>query len=117
MSKERRKRTRVPVGFDINIIVQREHINAKTLNISLTGICCTSDRRLRAAEPCEIILPLNEETTLVMEGKILRSDEKEAIIAFQSMDEDTFYHLKRLMQYNAGDPELIDKELPTPAFD
>jgi hypothetical protein len=32
------------------------------------------------------------------------------------MDEDTFYHLKRLLQYNAADPDTIDSEIKDPAF-
>jgi hypothetical protein len=116
MAKERRKRTRVPVGFDINIIFQREKIKVKTLNISLTGISCTSDPRFRANEHCEVSLTLDSSINLIITGKILRVDKKDTIISFQSMDEDTFFHLKRIMQYNAGDPDKIEKELLNPAF-
>lgn len=116
MAKERRKRTRVPVFFDINVLFQQKKIKVKTFNISLTGISCTGDEHFRANEPCEVILTLNPDTSLAIAGKILRADEKEAIIAFLSMDEDSFYHLKRLMQYNAGDADEIEKELKNPAF-
>lgn len=116
MTEERRKRTRVPVAFDISILFQKDKIKVKTLNISLTGISCTGDPRFRANELCEIILTLNENTTLDIAGKILRVDEKEAIIAFLSMDEDTFFHLKRILEYNATDADAIDQELQNPAF-
>jgi hypothetical protein len=116
MVKDRRKRTRVPVGFDIDIVFKRKKIKVQTLNISLTGISCTSDPRFAANELCKVILKLNRETKLTIEGKILRLDEKEAIIAFLSMDEDTFYHLKMLMRYNSADPDKIEKELTDPAF-
>jgi hypothetical protein len=115
-TKERRKRTRVPVGFDINIIFQRKKIKVKTFNISLTCINCTSDPRFLANEPCEVVISLNTEPNLIIAGKILRLDEKEAIIAFLSMDKDTFYHLKRLLQYNAADLDKIEKEIKDPAF-
>ncbi|MGV8056963.1 MAG: PilZ domain-containing protein [Smithellaceae bacterium] len=116
MAKERRKRTRVPVAFDINIIFQKKKIKVQTFNISLTGISCTSDPQFRANEPCEVILTLNEDASLDIAGKILRIDEKEAIITFLSMDEDTFFHLKRIMEYNAADADEIDQELKKPAF-
>lgn len=116
MEKERRKRTRVPVAFDITIIFQNSKIKVQTFNLSLTGISCTGDSRFRANELCEVILTLNEDTRLVIEGKILRVGEKEAIIAFLSMDEDTFFHLKRIMEYNAADADEIDQELKNPAF-
>jgi hypothetical protein len=116
MLKNRRKRTRVPVGFDINIVFKRKKIKVKTLNISLTGISCVADPRFRANELCEVILTLDPKISLVIAGKILRLDDKEAIIAFVSMDEDTFFHLKRIMEYNAADADKIDQELKNPAF-
>ena len=116
MAEERRKRIRVPVAFDINILFREQKIKVQTFNLSLTGISCTSDPRFRANELCEVILTLNEDTSLAIAGKILRLDEKEAIIAFLSMDEDTFFHLKRIMEYNAADADEIDAELKTPAF-
>ena len=116
MIKERRKRTRVYIGFDITIQFQQKKIKVQTMNISLTGISCTSSPVFRAGEECSVILSLNPETRLTIQGKILRVDDKEAIISFLSMDEDTFYHLKRLLQYNAADPDAIDDELKDPAF-
>ncbi len=116
MIKERRKRTRVPVGFDITILFEQKKIKVKTLNISLTGISCTNSPSFVAGKECSVILNLNPETSLTIQGKILRADDKEAIISFLSMDEDTFFHLKRLLQYNAAEPDTIDDELTDPAF-
>jgi hypothetical protein len=116
MKKERRKRTRVPVAFDVSIRLQKKNIKVSTFNISLTGISCASDPRLRANELCDVILTLDAQITLIIAGKILRIDDKEAIIAFLSMDEDTFFHLKRIMEYNAADADKINQELTNPAF-
>jgi hypothetical protein len=116
MIKERRKRTRVPLGFDITILFQQKKIKVQTINISLTGINCTSFPLFSAGEECAVILNLNPETSLTIQGKILRVDDTEAIISFLSMDEDTFYHLKKLLQYNSADPDTIDNELKDPAF-
>lgn len=116
MKKERRKRTRVPIGFDITILFQQKKINVQTMNISLTGISCTNSPLFSAGEECAVILNLDLETSLTIQGKILRVADKEAIISFLSMEEDTFYHLKRLLQYNTADPDTIDDELKDPAF-
>jgi hypothetical protein len=116
MMEERRKRTRVPVAFDVNILFRKDKIEVKTFNLSLTGISCTGDPRFCPNELCEVVLTLNEDIKLVIEGKILRVDKKEAIVAFLSMDEDTFFHLKRIMEYNAQDADKIDQELKNPAF-
>jgi hypothetical protein len=116
MIKERRKRTRVPLGFDITILFQQKKIKVQTINISLTGISCTSSPLFNTGEECAVILSLNPETSLTIQGKILRVDDKETIVSFLSMDEDTFFHLKRLLQYNADDPDKIDNEIKDPAF-
>jgi len=116
MARERRKRTRIPAGFDINIVYKRKKIKVRTINISLTGICCTNDPSFCANELCKVIFSLDLATNLTIKGKILRIDESEAIIAFVAMDEDTFCHLKKLMQYNCADPDRIEKELTAPAF-
>ena len=116
MVKERRKRTRIPAHFDVSITFRRSKIKVRTLNISLTGISCTGDPRFQLNELCDIIMTLNSDVRLVIAGKFLRIDENETIIAFLAMDEDTFYHLKKLIQYNAANPDKIEKELADPAF-
>jgi hypothetical protein len=116
MVKERRKRTRIPAHFDVSIISGRAKIKVKTLNISLTGISCTGDLGFQVNELCDIIMNLNSDVILAIAGKIIRIDENETIIAFLAMDEDTFYHLKKLIQHNAVNPDKIEKELADPAF-
>ena len=116
MTKERRKRTRVPVSFELNILLRGEKIKVQTNNISMTGVNFISPQTFKAGEKCTIDLSLNKEVHLSIEAKILRSKNNETIASFLVMDEETFYHLKRLLQFNAVDSDQIDKELGEPAF-
>ncbi|MEE9913227.1 MAG: PilZ domain-containing protein [Deltaproteobacteria bacterium] len=116
MITERRKRTRVPVSFDLNIVVRGERIKVKTQNISMTGVSFISPQPFHVNDRCKINLRLNDDIHLSIEAKILRSREGETIASFLEMDEDSFYHLKRLLQYNAADSDQIEKELEKPAF-
>jgi hypothetical protein len=116
MLEERRKRTRVPVAFDLNIVTRGKKTKVKTLNISMTGISFVSEHPFIKGERCTINLRFNEEAHLSIEAKILRSKDKETIASFLEMDEESFYHLKRLLQYNAADSDQIEKELNEPAF-
>jgi hypothetical protein len=61
-------------------------------------------------------LYLNQEAHLSIKAKILRSKNQETIASFLEMDEESFYHLKRLMQFNAANPDQIEKELDKSAF-
>jgi hypothetical protein len=47
----------------------------------------------------------------------VRCSDTLAAVEFQEMDADSFYHLRRLVQLHAKDPDDIDTELTTPAFD
>ncbi len=116
MIKERRKRTRVPVCFDLNIVVGGRKIKVETQNISMTGVSFRSAEPFTVNDKCKIHLRLDEEIQLSIRAKILRSCEEETIASFMEMDEDSFYHLKRILQYNAADSDQIEKELGKPAF-
>jgi hypothetical protein len=117
VDQERRKRLRVPMHLDVSVLLQGEVIQLQTLNVSLTWILCTSNPRFQKDDLCTVIITLNKEFQISIASKILRAEQKEAAISFISMDDESFVHLKRMLQYNIGDAERIDEELRHPAFD
>jgi len=117
MDQEKRKRTRVPARFDVTIKLSGDIIQAKIVNISLTGILCSSHRLFRQNAPCQVILSLREDLKITIESKILRIGKEETAISFTAMDEESFIHLRRVVQYNAGDADRIEKEFSKKAFD
>jgi len=44
-------------------------------------------------------------------GIIARQDASGLRIAFDSVDVDSFIHLKNIVMYNASDPDVIEKEI------
>ncbi|MBN1380458.1 MAG: PilZ domain-containing protein [Deltaproteobacteria bacterium] len=116
MVEERRKRTRIPVEFDVKIVFRDQTIKVKTLNISMSGIRFRGSQVFQAGEKCAIHLPLSDAAHLSIEAVILRSNDQETVVSFQSMDEETFYHLKNIIRYNAPDPDQVEKELTKSAF-
>jgi len=117
MRQERRKRTRVPIQFEITVSVGRKKITAKTLNVSLTGILCASDPVFTKDKKCKIEIDLGASRKIKLNGTIIRTDDNETAISYLPMTEENFLHLKRLIQYNYGDADAIDAELKLPAFD
>jgi len=115
MDAERRRRTRVPLQIAVTVTVGGEHVPVKTWDVSLRGMGCTPDRRFTAGSPCRVTCTLGSGVECVVDGSIVRCSEKEAAIFFASMDADSFYHLKRLVQHNTSDPDSIDRELAEPA--
>jgi hypothetical protein len=116
MDQEKRKRTRAAVHFDVSILIGGELIHVELINISLSGILCTSHPLFQAGAPCKVILSLSEALQITFDAGIARVEDKESAISFTSMDDESFIHLKRIVQYNAGDADLIDKELHVHAF-
>jgi hypothetical protein len=116
MVKEMRRRTRVPIQIDVDVLLKGKVIKLKSFNISLVGILCTSNPLFLMDEPCTVIIALGGDLQISIEARIARVGEKETAIKFISMDDESFVHLKKLIQYNTGNAERVDAELRRPAF-
>jgi hypothetical protein len=114
MGAERRTHTRVRAMFDVCIILDRQEIPVKTWNLSLRGMECATDSRFREGKTCSIRFILSPEVRFAVQGKLVRVAARETGIYFKTMDEDSFFHLKRLVQYNADNPEMIEEECASP---
>jgi hypothetical protein len=113
---EKRKRTRVPAHFKVSVWLGVKEIKAETQNISLTGILCNPDARFHQGENCRVVLTLNKDIKISLEGRILRASPEETVISFLSMDTESFFHLKKILQFNAENADRIEEELSNPAF-
>jgi len=116
MAEDRRRRTRVPIQIDVEVLLKGVITKLKSLNISLVGILCTSNPLFRMDEPCTVIIALGGDFQISINARIVRVEEKETAIKFISMDDESFVHLKKLIQYNMGNAERVDAELRRPAF-
>lgn len=114
MATNKRTRTRVAVRFEVVIIVRGHKVSVETWDLSLRGMKCAPHELLRVNDPCEIMFILDPRVRFMIKGTIVRSTPREAAIYFSGMDEDSFYHLKRIIQYNTDDPDKIDEELAKP---
>ncbi|MGZ3592873.1 MAG: PilZ domain-containing protein, partial [Syntrophales bacterium] len=102
--------------IDVDILLMGEVIKLKAINISLLGLLCSSNPLLRMDEPCTVIFALGGDIQISINAMIVRVGEKETAIKFISMDDESFVHLKKLIQYNLGNAECVDAELRRPAF-
>ena len=117
MDQEKRKRMRVPVHFDVSVKLEGKLIKVQIVNISLTGILCTSNRLFQTNDACQVIISLRDDLQITIDSKMLRVGEQETAISFVAMDEESFVHLRRVVEYNAGDADRIEKEFRQKAFD
>ena len=117
MNQDKRKRTRVAVHFVVTVALGREIIQARIINISLTGILCDSSPLFQKDAACQVVIALSEDLKISIASNILRVGKQETAISFTAMDEESFAHLKKLVEFNAGDADLIEKDLKEKAFD
>jgi len=116
MATEKRKRTRASVHMDTTVTMSGETLSLQTENISLNGMLCKPDRRIRAGEAADISIVLSPKAIITARANIVRSDDEGIALSFSGMDESGFFHLKKLVQYNVGDADLVDRELAKAGF-
>jgi len=117
MEQDKRKRSRVPVHFDVGIVLQGKRIQTQIINISLTGILCTTNPRFQKGDDCTVVISLRDDMQITIDAKILRVGKGETAIGFSAMDEESFSHLNKVVQYNTGDADRIEREFRQKAFD
>lgn len=117
MTADQRRRSRVKAAFLVELARQGVYVTAETLNISLKGILCSYIPGFAIEDECSVHLRLSEEIEIVVKGRVVRSDKDGIAIDFMQMDDDSFTHLRKIVQYNSLDADTIDGELTLPAFD
>lgn len=116
MGEEKRKRTRVHFKTQVTLRTEELEIEAEanSKDISLKGIFVNTKEKIPAGTPCDIEIMLtgtSTELALSIKGTIIRQEPSGLGIAFDSMDVDSYFHLKNIVMYNASDPEDIEKEM------
>lgn len=117
MRHDKRSRTRVPVHFNVRVSIGDTVIQEQIRNISLNGLLCTSSPLFQENAPCRLVIALNGDIRISVDARISRVGAEETAIRFLGMDDGSFMHLRRLVQYNAGDADRIDLELHQRAFE
>ncbi|OGR36765.1 MAG: hypothetical protein A2051_11495 [Desulfovibrionales bacterium GWA2_65_9] len=87
-----------------------------TQNISLKGMLAMPQPGISTGGLGVIRIELSSDAGIEIECQIIRSDKTGVAIDFMPMDEDSFFHLRNLVRYNAPDADQIDAELKIPAF-
>jgi hypothetical protein len=79
-------------------------------DLSLSGIFVYTDQKISVDTPCQVEISLSGTTdplVLQMDGRIIRNEESGIAITFESIDLDSYTHLKNIVRYNADDPDDV----------
>ena len=119
-----RRRTRVESQKDATIQWGGGEARGQVINLSLKGclVQVPDDSPLPAeGDPTSLVIHLEEgapELDVAVLGTVVRAEAGFGVaVDFREVSPESFQHLFRLVQYNAPDPEDIEVELGTSAFD
>ncbi len=109
-----RQYSRIPFKADVLLHVHAGTIKVHLVDIALKGALVRTDipMALVLQEPCRLVLPLADSGEgVVMIGHVVHLERDHVGIACENMDLTSLTRLRRLIELNTGDSELMDREL------
>jgi hypothetical protein len=110
---EKRVNTRVTFGVAAIVKYKRQSIKCNVINLSLNGLLLKSEKEIPKDAEVKVGILMEGTTSKLkinMEGVVVRSSAAETAIVFNSIDLDSFVHLKNIVAYNEGSEEKIMQE-------
>jgi len=104
------------VNFDSMVEFKTSEVKhvCELVDISIKGalIAACSGATPKSGTPCQLTIKLNDsdENKIVMIGTVARKIENRVGIHCDSIDVDSMIHLRKLIQYNLGDVELVNRD-------
>lgn len=117
-----RRRTRINTIKEATLAGLAGSIRAVVENVSLKGCMLQVGVDTGFEEGSEATLEIhlekdNPEFDIRVRGTIVRREESVIALDFTEVSPESFPHLLRFVQYNAEDPERIENELASSAYD
>ena len=117
-SEDRRHHSRITFHTAAHLVVGNRQIPASVLDLSLKGALVQlpeNDTSLEAEvdSPCELNIDLDdaESNRICMKVRIAHAHRGRIGLLCQDIDLDSVTHLRRLVELNLGDPDLLEREL------
>lgn len=110
---DRRQFWRAHFHSPVQIAMHGQAGEADLYDISLKGalIKVADDWLGKAGDTCQLRLRLGGDAVIGMHATVAHIDGRRVGLHCDSIDIDSATHLRRLVELNAGDPNLLDREL------
>ena len=112
--KNLRHFSRVPFGAEVLLHLHDRTLNVHLIDIALKGALVRTDtlQALVPEEKCRLVLPLTDGgDAIIMAGKIVHLEGQHVGIECQDIDIGSLTQLRRLIELNTGDADLMSREL------
>jgi c-di-GMP-binding flagellar brake protein YcgR len=107
---------RIPFKADVLLHLHDRTLTVQLIDIALKGALVQTEtaQTLALHEKCRLELPLAEDGDgVVMSGQVVHLDQQHIGMECQDIDLTSLTRLRRLIELNTGDTELMDRELST----
>jgi hypothetical protein len=109
---ERRRFTRVAFHRPAELQAGALRTGCEVVDLSLRGALVElPPGPASPAGPCTLTLRLDAESTIRMAGEIVHREGRQVGLRCTEIDLDSIAHLRRLVELNLGDDELLHREL------
>lgn len=111
---QRRVYSRIPFRTVGRLSISGTTVDCDLCDLSLKGALVKPNDDLgpTTGEGCELELRLDDgETVIRMEGVVAHTENGHIGIACREIDLDSIMHLRRLLELNLGDAEMLHREL------
>jgi hypothetical protein len=112
--KEKRGKTRVDFSTATEILLKVGssviQLQGDSRDLSLKGIFISTEKNIPIGTKCHVEITLSgmtDDLALKMNGSVARKETNGIGINFDSMDLDSYTHLKNIVRYNSGNPDEI----------
>jgi hypothetical protein len=113
-SDERRRFSRITFHRPAELEAQGERISCELLDVSLKGALfeVPASARARVGAPATLTIRLDAGDAIIrMGGQIVHREGAQVGLRCVEIDIDSIAHLRRLVELNLGDEDLLEREL------
>jgi hypothetical protein len=110
---DRRRFWRAAFQAEVRLVDARGVTPAELIDISLRGALVKLPSMWRGAkgDSCRLELRLADDAEVAMDATVVHLESGRAGLRCENIDLESVTHLRRLVELNAGDPALLDREL------
>jgi hypothetical protein len=110
--QERRNGVRVEFETEVSVTVEgmENRYKGSSKDLSMRGVFIKTPQTLKENTSCQVTIKLQgleEDIVLNMEGRVVRVSADGYVIFFDSVDLDTYTHLKNIVRYNSPESDDI----------
>jgi hypothetical protein len=110
---DRRQFWRAVFRSKVELVDRYDAVPAELIDISLKGALVKTPAQWTAAvgDGCQLKLKLAKGSAIVMRMVVAHIQGRRVGLSCERIDLDSITHLRRLVELNAGDPALLDRQL------